>query len=72
MSDNLPTLSAYLEPTRIFDLRVNGCPVAVDFSGVVRESARLRNSDVVFACWSLTWSTTGPFPNVSFTLCVAG
>ena len=45
------SLSAFVTTSnKSFDLRVNGCPVAVDFSGVARESARLRNSEVVFAC----------------------
>ena len=35
-------------------------PVAAGVVGVVREAARLENSAVVFACWSLMFSATGP------------
>lgn len=42
------------------NLRVKGWPVAVDLLGGVRESARLRNSEEVFALWFLTFSATGP------------
>ena len=42
------------------NVRVKGCPVAVDCSGFIRESARLRNSLEVIACWFLMFSATGP------------
>lgn len=34
--------------------------MAAGLLGEAREPARLRNSEAVFACWSLTVSTTGP------------
>ena len=51
MSGNLLKWSALMSVCEevSLGLRVNGCPVAVDCSGVVRASARLRNSDEVFA-----------------------
>lgn len=34
--------------------------MAAGVAGVVRAAARLENSACVFACWSLTFSATGP------------